>query len=254
MLVIKFYLCLLVATVICSSMYLANALRSAARVNAVARRMLSIRGGADGLPSAEGERPFYALGVNIALQVGSELKTTLSKEELQVTVKGFTDALLGKAGDERELLQKYGPQLNEILQGRAGQATKAEKDRGAAYITKFLLSNAKAIKTPSGLVFLETGLVGTGPKPTPTSKVTVHYHGTLVDGTVFDSSKQRGEPITFPLNGVIKGWQEGVAMMSKGSKATLVIPSDLAYGDNGSPPVIPPGATLIFEVELIEVA
>ena len=104
------------------------------------------------------------------------------------------------------------------------------------------------------MVFHETGIVTPGPKPGPTSKVTVHYHGTLTDGTVFDSSKQRGEPITFPLNGVIKGWQEGVSMLSKGGKATLVIPSDLAYGDQGSPPVIPPGATLVFDVELIEVA
>ena len=81
----------------------------------------------------------------------------------------------------------------------------------------------------------------------------VHYHGMLTDGTVFDSSVERGEPIKFPLKNVIQGWQEGVAMMKVGGKATLVVPSDIAYGNNGSPPVIMPGATLIFEVELIDV-
>jgi FKBP-type peptidyl-prolyl cis-trans isomerase FkpA/FKBP-type peptidyl-prolyl cis-trans isomerase FklB len=85
------------------------------------------------------------------------------------------------------------------------------------------------------------------------STVLVHYHGTLTDGTVFDSSIARGEPIKFPLRNVIKGWQEGVSLMKAGGKATLVCPSAIAYGDAGSPPVIPPGATLVFDVELIEV-
>lgn len=90
-------------------------------------------------------------------------------------------------------------------------------------------------------------------QPTATSSVTVHYTGTLVDGTVFDSSVARGEPITFPLGNVIKGWQEGVALMRVGSKAELVIPSNLAYGDDGAGGSIPGGATLKFEVELIKV-
>lgn len=84
--------------------------------------------------------------------------------------------------------------------------------------------------------------------------MTVHYTGTLTDGSIFDSSVQRGEPLKFPLGNVIAGWREGVAMMRTGGKAELIIPSDLAYGDNGSPPAIPPGATLKFEVELLEVA
>ena len=90
-------------------------------------------------------------------------------------------------------------------------------------------------------------------QPTLDSTVVVHYHGTLIDGTVFDSSVNRGEPIKFPLRNVIKGWQEGVAMMKTGGKATLVLPAEIAYGDTGSPPVIAPGATLVFDVELIEV-
>ncbi|EED91665.1 predicted protein [Thalassiosira pseudonana CCMP1335] len=94
---------------------------------------------------------------------------------------------------------------------------------------------------------------GTGASPTVSDTVEVHYHGTLTDGTVFDSSVDRGATIKFGLGQVIKGWQEGLAMMKEGGKATLVIPSELAYGDNGSGGAVPPGATLKFEVELFKV-
>ena len=93
----------------------------------------------------------------------------------------------------------------------------------------------------------------TATQATLDSTVLVHYHGTTTDGRVFDSSVQRGEPIKFPLRNVIQGWQEGVSMMKVGGKATLVVPSNIAYGDSGSPPVIAPGATLIFEVELLDI-
>jgi len=94
---------------------------------------------------------------------------------------------------------------------------------------------------------------GDGASPTLQSTVEVHYHGTLTDGTVFDSSVERGQTISFPLGGVIKGWQEGLQLMKEGGKATLICPSDIAYGDAGSGEVIPPGATLKFEVELFKV-
>ncbi|WP_425667042.1 FKBP-type peptidyl-prolyl cis-trans isomerase [Vibrio tubiashii] len=119
----------------------------------------------------------------------------------------------------------------------------------------FLLENQKK----DGVVMTETGLQyevlhkGEGNEhPTPSSKVKVHYHGTLLDGTVFDSSVERGEPISFKLNQVIKGWQEGLTYMSVGDKFRLYIPSQLAYGKNGTGP-IPPAATLIFDVELLEI-
>jgi FKBP-type peptidyl-prolyl cis-trans isomerase FkpA len=197
-------------------------------------------------------KPFYALGVNIAQQVGSELKTILSKEEVEVMLAGFSDAMTDKVADDRELLMTYGKKLNEILETRSMADLENEKKKGNDFLVKYLLSNIRAVKTPSGMLYNEM-LAGIGEQATAQSTVMVHYHGTLIDGTVFDSSVDRGAPIKFPLRNVIKGWQEGVAMMRAGGKATLVIPSELAYGDKGSPPVIPAGATLVFEVELLEI-
>jgi len=165
---------------------------------------------------------------------------------------GFSDSMTNEVKDDIAILQEYGPKLNEILTKRATETVKKEKDAGAAYAASYLLKSPKARQTASGLIYNEE-IAGVGAQATAASTVEVHYHGTLTDGTVFDSSVDRGETIKFPLNGVIKGWQEGVSMMREGGKATLICPSDIAYGDNGSPPVIPPGATLTFEVQLIKV-
>ncbi|MEM6916565.1 MAG: FKBP-type peptidyl-prolyl cis-trans isomerase, partial [Verrucomicrobiota bacterium] len=125
----------------------------------------------------------------------------------------------------------------------------------AAVGQEFLDENAKK----EGVEITESGLQyevleeGDGPKPSATDNVTVHYHGTLIDGTVFDSSVDRGSPASFPLNRVIPGWTEGVQLMPVGSKFRFTIPYDLAYGERGSPPKIEPYSTLIFEVELLEI-
>jgi len=211
---------------------------------------------AGGIPYDEDKMPFYALGTNLAIQVGGQgnLKTLLDESELDIVLQGFCDNLKGTATqDARTILGTYGPQLNKLLQDRTANIVDRVKKEGEDFIANFLDCNEEAVKTDSGLVYYEM-TEGTGTQATLDNTVEVHYHGTLTDGTVFDSSVDRGQTISFPLKGVIKGWQEGLAMMKEGGKATLVIPSDLAYGDGGSGESIPPGATLKFEVELFKVS
>jgi FKBP-type peptidyl-prolyl cis-trans isomerase FkpA len=208
------------------------------------------------MPYPDDKMPFYALGKNIATQVAGQgdLKSVLDENELEIVVKGFSDEFRGTSlYDSKEILRKYGSQINRILSVRISSIVETSKKDGAEYIANFLDCNEEAIQTKSGLVYYSM-IEGTGKQPTSSSIVEVHYHGTLIDGTVFDSSVDRGQTISFPLSGVISGWQEGLAMMKEGGKATLVIPSDLAYGDTGSGGVIPPGATLKFEVQLFKVS
>lgn len=207
------------------------------------------------MPYDDEKMPFYALGTNLAMQVGGQgnFKTILEDNEMEIVLEAFCDTLRGTATqDSRTILVKYGPTLNKILQERTGNIVERVKKDGEEFIANFLDCNDDAVKTDSGLVYYSM-TEGEGKQPTVTDSVEVHYHGTLTDGTVFDSSVDRGQTISFPLGGVIKGWQEGLAMMKEGGKATLVIPSDLAYGDAGSGDTIPPGATLKFEVELFKV-
>jgi FKBP-type peptidyl-prolyl cis-trans isomerase FkpA len=126
-----------------------------------------------------------------------------------------------------------------------------EKDAGKAFIENFIKTES-ATKSESGLAY-KVIKEGTGATPGGEDVVEVHYHGTLTDGTVFDSSVERGKTISFPLNRVIKGWTEGLQTMKEGGKTKFVIPADLAYGEAGAPPKIPGGATLVFEVELFKV-
>mmetsp|Transcript_35840 Transcript_35840/g.71317 ORF Transcript_35840/g.71317 Transcript_35840/m.71317 type:complete len:247 (+) Transcript_35840:38-778(+) len=223
--------------------------RSPARITGSVARMLSVQGGS--LPATEEGKVMYALGLNIARQVGGELKGVLTPEELTNMVSGFSDSINNKVADDKAILSQYGPKINEVLMERTRGVVDKEKKKGLEFVTKFLHEHPNAINTESGLVYNEL-VAGMGKQPTIDSTVKVHYHGMLPDGTVFDSSVERGEPISFPLKQVIRGWQEGVPMMKVGGKATLVIPSDIAYGDQGSPPVIAPGATLVFELELLE--
>jgi len=197
-------------------------------------------------PKTEEQKVFYALGLAMSQSLGA---FNLSEAELEMVQSGLYDGVLGKT--RKVDLQQYGPKVQELHTARAGMTAATEKKSGQSYVDK-AASEKGATKTASGLV-ITTLKPGTGPSPKATDQVKVHYHGTLTDGTVFDSSVQRKEPATFPLNGVIPCWTEGVQLMKVGGKSRLVCPPNLAYGDRGAPPRIKPGATLVFEVELLEI-
>lgn len=197
-------------------------------------------------PKSDDEKKIYA----VAYETGKKLQIfQLSDAELKVFRKGLEDGLKDKK-EEVEVRQQLAG-ISELIQKRSALFAEKEKKESQAFLDT-AAKEAGAVKTESGLVYRETA-AGTGPTPVATDKVKVHYHGTLRDGSVFDSSKDRGTPATFPLNGVIPCWTEGVQKMKVGGKATLVCPSEIAYKDRGAPPQIKPGAALKFEVELIEV-
>jgi FKBP-type peptidyl-prolyl cis-trans isomerase FkpA len=189
---------------------------------------------------------FYFLGT----AVGRSLQRyDLTDTEFAIVIQGLKDRV---DGTERDLDEKvWGPKLQLIANARFAQKAENEKIESA----DFLIEQAKADgaeKKPSGLIITMTE-EGSGASPAATDTVRVHYHGSLRDGTVFDSSVERGQPAEFPLNRVIPCWTEGLQLMKKGSKAQLVCPSEIAYGDKGMPPTIPGGAALVFDVELIDI-
>jgi FKBP-type peptidyl-prolyl cis-trans isomerase FkpA len=190
-------------------------------------------------PQTEEEKALYSLGVAMSQSITS---FGLTDAELDVVKAGLTDGIKGKA--PKFDTQAYFPKLREMQSTRTAAAGKAVLDKAAA--------EKGAKKTGSGLV-ITTLKEGKGAAPTATDTVKVHYHGTLPNGTVFDSSVQRNEPATFPLNGVIPCWTEGLQLMKVGGKSKLVCPAAIAYGERGSPPTIAPGATLIFEVDLLDI-
>jgi len=161
--------------------------------------------------------------------------------------RALTDATAGKPA---VVLDEWGPQIDPLMRARRERIAAREKTASVAFLAK-AAAEAGAVRTASGLIYRDV-TAGTGPSPAATDSVRVHYRGTLVNGTEFDSSYARNEPTEFRLNGVIPCWTEGVQRMKVGGKARLTCPSDLAYGDNGSGP-IPGGATLIFEIELLAI-
>jgi FKBP-type peptidyl-prolyl cis-trans isomerase len=194
------------------------------------------------------DKALYALGVILSRNVQS---FEFSDKELELVKAGLADGAHDNSKLEQEAMEKVVPKLQELQKTRVAAAGKREKEAGTAYLAKAVAEKG-ATKTASGLIYT-TVTVGAGESPKPTDTVKVHYEGKFVDGKVFDSSIKRKEPAQFPLTGVIPCWTEGVQLMKVGGKAHLVCPSDLAYGDEGRPPQMRGGATLIFDVELLEI-
>ncbi len=192
------------------------------------------------------QRLSYIVGENMATQLkndGIELDT-------DALVMAVSDVLAGKASslsdeDKQATIQE----MQALSQSKQAESATQNKAAGEAYLADN--ANKEGVTTTASGLQYKVLTAGDGAQPTADDQVKVHYKGTLTDGTVFDSSYDRGEPIVFPVTGVIPGWVEALQLMKVGDKFELAIPSDLAYGPNGSGPVIGPDATLIFEVELL---
>jgi len=196
------------------------------------------------------------VGYAIGAQIGAQLAMTKDDIDNKALVAGLTDAMNGtelKLTDQQ--MQEAKMAFQQKVQEKAQKEMKQLAETNKAEGEKFLAEN----KTKEGVVTLPSGLqykviqAGTGETPTATDTVVTHYTGTLINGQVFDSSVQRGEPATFPVNGVIAGWTEALQHMKVGAKWQLFIPADLAYGERGAGKVIAPNSTLIFDIELLEI-
>ncbi|MDD5674881.1 MAG: FKBP-type peptidyl-prolyl cis-trans isomerase [Chitinivibrionales bacterium] len=195
----------------------------------------------------------YIIGTDIA----NSLKQVKDQINVAVLLRGFQDQLAAKESPiAPERAQAIMQAFSAKMRDKQAEQSKVQGEKNLAEGKKFLEENGKkpgVVTTPSGLQYLVLAK-GTGPTPkTDSTKVTVQYKGTLLDGTEFDSSYKRGQPAVFPLNGVIKGWTEGVKLMPVGSKYRFFVPAELAYGDRGAGQQIAPNATLIFEIELISI-
>ncbi len=223
-------------------------LPAALALAALALAPVLVHAQADPAPAelSEEQKILYAIGFVVANNL---TPLGLNEAELDWVTRGIADAALGR--DARVDLQEEGPKIQGFAQKRLQASAAAEKAAGQEYLDREAAKEG-ARKLDSGLILTEM-TPGTGDSPTAESQVTVHYHGTLRDGSVFDSSVERGQPATFGLNQVISCWTEGVQLMKVGGKSRLVCPSDIAYGDAGRPG-IPPGAVLTFEVELLDIA
>ena len=197
-------------------------------------------------PMTDEQKTLYAIGVKLSPAL---VAIDLTPDEFEFVKAGLGDAMLKKSLKVDLATQE--PKVQAFAAGRMAKAAERDKAASQAFLAN-AATEKDAVQKPSGLIYSETK-PGTGAQAKATDSVKVHYHGTLIDGTVFDSSVDRGEPATFALNRVIPCWTEGITLMKVGGKSKLICPPSIAYADRGSPPKIKPGAVLIFEVELLEV-
>src|SRR6266699_5644420 len=190
----------------------------------------------------------------VSYSIGMQIGFNLGRQEDDITpdhlAAGIKDAIAGKPQLTSDQIKDVMTQFEKDMEQKQKQAGEKNKTDG----TKFLEENKKkpGVKTTASGLEYKVEKEGTGPQPKPTDMVTVNYRGTLIDGTEFDSSYKRGQPATFPVTGVIKGWTEALQLLKVGSKYQLCIPSSLAYGERSVSPELGPNATLIFEVELMD--
>ena len=194
----------------------------------------------------EEQKTLYAIGVAMSRQLAN---FGLTDADLTLIQKGLVDGVTG--GDLMVDLPTYGPKIETYLNSRMTAMADKAKEAGNTFREE-AAKEPGAETTSEGMVFF-TITAGAGEAPTGTDTVKVHYHGTFIDDRVFDSSREGGEPATFALNAVVPCFSQGIQRMKVGGKAKLICPPELAYGERGAPPMVPPGATLIFEVELLEI-
>ncbi|HEX8324188.1 MAG TPA: FKBP-type peptidyl-prolyl cis-trans isomerase [Tepidisphaeraceae bacterium] len=200
---------------------------------------------------------YQTASYGIGYDLGRNIKDSKVALDPELIAQGLRDCLAGTDSKVTpEAFQTAMAKVQDEMRTNANAANAKAGEAAAKEGDAYRAENGKkpGVKTTSSGLQIETVKEGTGESPKATDTVKVHYTGKLIDGTTFDSSVDRGQPISFPLNGVIAGWTEGLQLMKVGGKSRLVIPSNLAYGPNGSPPTIPPSATLVFDVELIEIA
>ncbi|MBR4804218.1 MAG: FKBP-type peptidyl-prolyl cis-trans isomerase [Bacteroidales bacterium] len=194
------------------------------------------------------DKKSYALGINMGYSLKEMGISSVDKDSF---AQGVMDALAGTCHLTREEIKAQFDIINTEIEANSQREKQEELEKGKTFL-EANKKNEGVKETASGLQY-KVVKQGDGRKPAATDTVKVHYHGTLIDGTVFDSSVQRGEAIEFPLNHVIKGWTEGLQLMPIGSKYILYVPAHLAYGEQSPSPLIKPNSTLIFEVELLDV-